>query len=101
MPKINVIFHSVSGHTFRLAEAIAEGVAEVPRCQANLLLISEPNGAKPITMPGLENVVLAALTGWGQEADRRRTAEAGFNHHLVKPVDLAELQALLHILPTQ
>jgi CheY-like chemotaxis protein len=33
--------------------------------------------------PGLENVVLAALTGWGQEEDRRRTAEAGFNHHLV------------------
>lgn len=54
MPKINVIFHSVSGHTFRLAEAIAEGVADVPRCQANLLLISEPHGAKPITMPGLE-----------------------------------------------
>ena len=51
--------------------------------------------------PGLESVVLAALTGWGQEADRRRTAEAGFNHHLVKPVDLAELQALLNILPTQ
>ncbi|MEO5701846.1 MAG: PAS domain S-box protein, partial [Casimicrobiaceae bacterium] len=37
--------------------------------------------------PGLENIVLAALTGWGQEDDRRRTAEAGFDHHLVKPVD--------------
>ncbi|WP_439627070.1 PAS domain S-box protein [Gemmata sp.] len=35
--------------------------------------------------PGLENVVLAALTGWGQKEDRRRTADAGFNHHLVKP----------------
>ena len=35
--------------------------------------------------PGLENVVLAALTGWGQQEDRRRTAEAGFNYHLVKP----------------
>jgi len=35
--------------------------------------------------PGLEHVVLAALTGWGQQEDRRRTAEAGFNHHLVKP----------------
>jgi PAS domain S-box-containing protein len=34
---------------------------------------------------GLEDVVLAALTGWGQQEDRRRTAEAGFNHHLVKP----------------
>lgn len=54
MPKINVIFHSVSGHCFRMAEAIAEGVAEVPRCQAKLLLISESNGSNPITMPGLE-----------------------------------------------
>ena len=54
MANVNVIFHSVSGHTFRLAEAIAEGIAEVPRCQSKLLLIGEPNGAKPITMPGLE-----------------------------------------------
>jgi CheY-like chemotaxis protein len=36
-------------------------------------------------MPGLEKTVLAALTGWGPEEDRRRTAEAGFDHHLVKP----------------
>jgi CheY-like chemotaxis protein/two-component sensor histidine kinase len=33
--------------------------------------------------PGLGKVVLAALTGWGQQDDRRRTAEVGFNHHLV------------------
>ncbi len=38
---------------------------------------------------------LVALTGWGQEEDRRRTREAGFDHHLVKPVGLEELQALL------
>jgi PAS domain S-box-containing protein len=35
--------------------------------------------------PGLEGAVLAALTGWGQHEDRRRSAEAGFDHHLVKP----------------
>ena len=40
-------------------------------------------------------VTLVALTGWGQEADRRRTAEAGFDHHLVKPVDPQMLNALL------
>ncbi|MBL0427035.1 ATP-binding protein [Ramlibacter alkalitolerans] len=38
---------------------------------------------------------LIALTGWGQENDRRRTREAGFDHHLVKPVDLPALQELL------
>src|SRR6202035_1696475 len=36
--------------------------------------------------PGLERTVLVALTGWGQEEDRRRSQEAGFDHHLVKPV---------------
>lgn len=40
-------------------------------------------------------VPLVALTGWGQEEDRRRTTEAGFQHHLVKPVALDTLQALL------
>jgi signal transduction histidine kinase/methanogenic corrinoid protein MtbC1/CheY-like chemotaxis protein len=45
--------------------------------------------------PGLGRTVLVALTGWGQEEDRRRSAEAGFDHHLVKPVDLPELQRVL------
>jgi len=33
------------------------------------------------------NIVLIAVSGWGQEGDRRRSARAGFNMHLVKPVD--------------
>ncbi len=45
--------------------------------------------------PGLENVRLAALTGWGQPEDRRRSAEAGFDHHLVKPVDPDALTKVL------
>jgi len=36
-----------------------------------------------------------ALTGWGQERDRTRTAEADFDRHLVKPVDPAELKHAL------
>lgn len=43
----------------------------------------------------VEKLPLIALTGWGQEEDRRRTAEAGFDHHLVKPVDLDLLRSLL------
>ena len=43
----------------------------------------------------LRGVVLVALTGWGQEEDRRRSRAAGFDHHLVKPVDAGALQALL------
>jgi PAS domain S-box-containing protein len=45
--------------------------------------------------PGLSNVVLAALTGWGQQEDRRRSAEAGFDHHLIKPVEADILGNLL------
>jgi CheY-like chemotaxis protein len=44
--------------------------------------------------PGWEHVVLAALTGWGQAEDRRRTAEAGFNYHLVKPPDPKALESV-------
>ncbi len=40
-------------------------------------------------------VVLVAMTGWGQEEDKRRSMEAGFDFHLVKPVDLAVLDQLL------
>ena len=39
-------------------------------------------------------MVLIAQTGWGQEDDKRRTEEAGFNGHLVKPVDQAALSKL-------
>jgi CheY-like chemotaxis protein len=46
-------------------------------------------------LPGMERVALVALTGWGQEEDRRQSVEAGFDDNLVKPVDLVTLQALL------
>ncbi|WP_411882300.1 PAS domain-containing protein [Polaromonas sp. YR568] len=39
--------------------------------------------------------VLVALTGWGQEDDRRRASEAGFDHHLLKPAEIEALQKLL------
>ncbi|HYX23421.1 MAG TPA: ATP-binding protein [Thermoanaerobaculia bacterium] len=41
------------------------------------------------------DMVLVAITGWGQEGDKRRAREAGFDHHLTKPVDPADLQKLL------
>ncbi|MDB5387211.1 MAG: hypothetical protein JWM11_2857, partial [Planctomycetaceae bacterium] len=46
--------------------------------------------------PGLKAVVLTALTGWGQLEDRRRTTEAGFDHHLVKPLEPKSLEILLN-----
>jgi two-component system CheB/CheR fusion protein len=46
-------------------------------------------------MPELKDALLIAQTGWGQEEDRRRSMEVGFNAHLVKPIDPAALQELL------
>jgi signal transduction histidine kinase/ActR/RegA family two-component response regulator len=48
--------------------------------------------------PEFQDVVLIALTGWGQEEDRRRTEAAGFDHHLIKPADLNTLRGLLNSL---
>lgn len=42
-----------------------------------------------------QRLVLTAVTGWGQEKDRQMSRSAGFDHHLVKPVELAELLAVL------
>ncbi|MEP7328487.1 MAG: response regulator [Betaproteobacteria bacterium] len=45
--------------------------------------------------PELKNTVLAALTGWDQQESRRRAADAGFDHHLVKPLEPKVLEGLL------
>jgi CheY-like chemotaxis protein len=47
---------------------------------------ADPDGA---------GLLLIALTGWGNEEDRRRSKEAGIDHHLVKPVELDVLESLL------
>jgi CheY-like chemotaxis protein len=45
--------------------------------------------------PAGKDALVVAVTGWGQEADRRRSDEAGFDFHLVKPVDCAAIEGLL------
>jgi signal transduction histidine kinase/CheY-like chemotaxis protein len=49
--------------------------------------------------PGSEDLRLIALTGWGQDSDRARFASAGFDHHLLKPVDADALLDLLQRAP--
>ncbi len=49
-------------------------------------LRAEPNGGA---------LTLVALTGWGTDDDRKRAHDAGFDHHLTKPVDAAQVHALL------
>lgn len=46
-------------------------------------------------MSATQQVILVAITGWGAQEDRARTREAGFDHHLTKPVDICALNKLL------
>ena len=47
-----------------------------------------------------KDMILVALTGWGQEEDKRKASEAGFDHHFTKPVSLADLDRLIKELRT-
>lgn len=93
------------GHDVRTAysgfEAIA--VADVFRPQVALLDIGMPgaNGFEVARRIRSRSwgaaATLIAVTGWAQEEDRRQAEAAGFDHHLVKPVDLQRLEPLLQI----
>jgi PAS domain S-box-containing protein len=82
----------------------AVGAADEFRPDVMLLDIGLPklNGfevAKKIReQPWGRRIVLIAVTGWGQETDRKRSEEAGFDHHLVKPVNTADLMRLMSAL---
>ncbi len=51
--------------------------------------------------PELESVTLVAFTGYGRAEDRRRVRDAGFDYHLVKPAEAAELARIVDALPTR
>ena len=91
------------GHEVRV-EATGAGALETLRSkdfQAVLIDIGLPDMdgyevARQIRMlPGSRTKLLVALTGYGQEEDKRRALSAGFDQHLVKPVDVEHLQNLL------
>jgi PAS domain S-box-containing protein len=94
---------TLGGHDVRTAH---DGVAAVDaartfRPRVVLMDIGMPrvNGyeaARTIReAPWGRDVILIALTGWGQDEDKRRTAEAGFDAHLTKPMDPHEFEAVL------
>lgn len=51
-------------------------------------------------LPDLAGTILVAVTGWGQEKDRQLSRDAGFDHHLVKPVKLAQLLEIIESITT-
>ena len=89
----------LKGHPVQLAHDGEEalGAAEQFLPQVVLLDLGMPklNGYDACRCmrerPWGEGIISSALTGWGREEDRARTSEAGFDHHLVKPVRPLEL----------
>ena len=98
----------LAGHDVRTAHDGLEAVDAAAAFQPNLILLDigmpRLNGyeaARRIREQQRESpVFLIALTGWGQEADQKRSHEAGFDAHLVKPADLDTLVSLMRKLPT-
>ena len=93
----------IGGHEVRLAhdgpEALVEAAAfdpEVVLLDIGLPTMDGYEVARRLRAdPATAGAALIALTGWGQQDDRRRSREAGFDHHLVKPVDHDVLEQLL------
>jgi signal transduction histidine kinase len=91
------------GHDVRTASDGESVVGEALDYQPDVVLldIGLPglNGygvAKRIRLePALQDVVLIALTGYGQDSDRQAAMQAGFNHHMVKPADFEKLEQIL------
>jgi len=91
------------GADVRVAHNGPQALAAFDACRPRMVLLD-------IGMPGMDGYEVArrmraasyapraslvALTGWGQDEDRKRVREAGFDHHLVKPADLGTLQSLI------
>jgi PAS domain S-box-containing protein len=80
-------------------EAVAAATAYQPEVVLLDIGLPKLNGyeaARRIrNQPGGDEMLLIALTGWGQEEDRRRSRHAGFDHHLTKPVEFGILEKLL------
>jgi signal transduction histidine kinase len=98
---------SISGNETRTAHDGLEALAEAEGFRPELVLLDiglpKLNGfdaARRIReQPWGKEMVLVALTGWGQDAHRRKAKESGFDLHMVKPVALESLKELLASLP--
>ncbi|HEY9844840.1 MAG TPA: response regulator, partial [Candidatus Caenarcaniphilales bacterium] len=93
----------IMGNEVRVAYNGEQAIAatEVFRPHVLILDIGMPNlsgydtARRILEQPWSKDITLVALTGWGQDEDKRRSQEAGFDHHLVKPVNLTALERLL------
>ena len=92
----------VMGYSVRTAYDGPEGIEAADEFEPAVALLdiglprlSGYDIAKHVRGTRGEKVLLVAITGWGQEDDRRRAHEAGFDHHFTKPADFDVLLALI------
>lgn len=94
---------ALMGHHTRVAHdgasAIREVGAQAPKIVFLDIGLPDMDGyavAQRIrALPAISQPVLVAVTGWGQEKDKRAAQQAGFDHHLTKPVNIEQLQGML------
>ena len=95
------------GHKVAVAYGGEEGVAKARQWRPDLIFLDLGmprldgiEAAKLLrSLSGGERIALVALTGWGQEQDQQRTRDAGFNWHLVKPIDMKDLNRIVSSVP--
>jgi signal transduction histidine kinase len=97
---------SVEGHQVDIAEDGRQGLAMIQHVQPEIALVDIGlplmNGyeiARTLKADSGRRPMLVALTGYGQPEDRQRALEAGFDEHLIKPVDLDMLSKILARIP--
>jgi CheY-like chemotaxis protein len=90
------------GHAVQAVETLAEALAELARSQHDVLIadIGLPDGTgwdlmRLLREDGAAPPFAVAMTGYGMAADRAKSREAGFRHHLVKPIDSQKIRAIL------
>jgi PAS domain S-box-containing protein len=97
----------LAGHETRMAHDGVQTLRVATEFRPNLILLDlgmpKLNGYDTCRIlraqPWGKDVTIAAVTGWGQGDDRERSKAAGFDHHLVKPVDSAAIQRIIKNLP--
>ncbi len=77
------------------AELIEQGSPRTSRSSTSGSCAASTSARRIRGQPHLDDVVLVALTGYGAPGDIAAAREAGFEHHLCKPADLTEIEAIL------
>ena len=88
------------GHTVFVADTMSRALREVPAANCDVLIsdigLPDGDGWQLLARLDLPKPLYAiAMSGYGMTSDRMRSKAAGFRHHLVKPMDLEQIESIL------